>query len=52
MYTDIAIFNTNRPMANRSLFEKFEVRGSLRSDAIVITTDGRTGGQIDIAQMS
>ena len=29
-------------MANRSLFAKFEVRRSLRSDAIVITTDGRT----------
>ena len=31
-----------RPMANRSLFAKFEVRSSLRSDAIVITTDERT----------
>ena len=30
------------PMANRNLFEKFEVRSSLRSDTIVITTDGRT----------
>ena len=37
--TDIAHF---RPMANRSLFAKFEVRSYLRSDAIVITTDGQT----------
>ena len=29
-------------MANRSLFAKFEVRRSLRSDAIVITRDGQT----------
>ena len=29
-------------MANRSLFAKFELRSYLRSDAIVITTDGRT----------
>ena len=29
-------------MANRILFIKFEVRSSLRLDAIVITTDGRT----------
>ena len=33
------IFNTDRPMANRSLFAKFEVHSSLRSDSIVITTD-------------
>ena len=30
-------------MANSSLFAKFEVRSSLRSDAMVITTDERTG---------
>ena len=35
----LRIFNTDRPMANRSLFAKFEVHGS---DAIVITTGGRT----------
>ena len=29
-------------MANRRLFAMFQVRSSLRSDAIVITTDGRT----------
>ena len=29
-------------MTNRSLFAKVEVRSSLRSGAIVITTDGRT----------
>ena len=29
-------------MANRNLFAKLEVRNSLRSDAIVITTDVRT----------
>ena len=29
------------PMANRSLSAKFEVRSFLRSDAIVITTDGQ-----------
>ena len=29
-------------MANRSPIAKFEVRSSLRSDAIVITTDERT----------
>ena len=29
-------------MANINLFAKFEVRSSLRSDAIVITTDERT----------
>ena len=47
------IFNTNLcPVANRSLFAKFEVRHSLRSDTIVITTVGRTDGQTDIAQMS
>ena len=39
------IFNTDRPMANISIFAKFEVRSSLRSDAIVITTDGRTDRQ-------
>ena len=33
---------TDGPMANRSLFAKFEVRSFLRSDVIVITTDGRT----------
>ena len=44
--TDIAY--TDRPMANKSLFAKFEVRSTLRSDAIVITTDGQTY----IAQMS
>ena len=35
-------FNTDRPMANISLFAKLEVRSCLHSDAIVITTDGRT----------
>ena len=34
-------------MANRSLFAKFEVRGSLRSDAIVTTIDGRMDRQTD-----
>ena len=33
---------TDRPMANRSLYAKFEVRSSSRSEAIVITTNGRT----------
>ena len=42
----------DRPMANRSLFEKFEVRSYLRSDAIVITTDRWMDGEADIAQMS
>ena len=42
------IFNTDRPMANISLFTKIKLHSSLRSDAIVITTDGQT----DIAQMS
>ena len=36
------IFNTDRPMADGSLVAKFEVRSSLLSDAIVITTEGRT----------
>ena len=39
--TILPICNTDRPMANRSLFAKFEVRSSLRSD-----------GQTDIAHMS
>ena len=34
-------------MANKSLLAKFEVRNSLRSDTIVITTDGRTDGHTD-----
>ena len=34
-------------MANRSLLAKFEVRSSLRSEAIVITTDARTEGRTD-----
>ena len=34
-------------MAGRSLFGKFEVRSSLRSEAIVITTDGRTDRRTD-----
>ena len=39
---------TDRPMANISLVAKFEVRNSLRSDAIVITTmNGRTDGRTD-----
>ena len=42
LWTDIAIFKTNRPMANRSLFAKFEIRSYLRSDSIMITTNGRT----------
>ena len=42
------IFNTDRPMANISLFTKFEVRRSWRSHAILISTDGQT----DIAQRS
>ena len=33
------IFNTDRRMGNRNLFAKFEVHTSLRSEAIVITTD-------------
>ena len=37
----VDLFNTDRPMANRRLFAKFEVRSSLRSDAIVTTADGR-----------
>ena len=40
LWTDIA--HAKRPMANSSLFAKFEVRSSMRSDAIVITTDRRT----------
>ena len=44
------IFNTDRPIANISLFAKFGVRSSLRSDAIVITMHGRTDGQTDIGQ--
>ena len=47
-------------MSIKSLFAQFEVRSSLRSDAIVITTDvrtdrrtdERTDKQTDIAQMS
>ena len=35
------------PMANRSLFAKFEDRSSLRSDVILITTDGRMDGRTD-----
>ena len=50
--TDIAHFQYQAVMANRSLFAKFEVHSSLRSDAIVTTTDGWTDGQTDIAQMS
>ena len=54
LWTDIAHLQY-RP-ANRSLFTKFGVRSSLRSDAIVIATcagtDGRTEGETDIAQMS
>ena len=34
------------------LFAKFEVGSFLRSGAIVISTDGRTDGHTDIAQMS
>ena len=34
-------------MANRRLFEKFELHSVLRSNAIVITTDGQTDGGID-----
>ena len=52
LWTNTAHFHTDRPMANISLFAKFEVRSSLRSNAIVITTAGRTNGQTDIAQMS
>ena len=44
------IFHSYRHMASRRTFAKFEVHSSLRSDAIVITTDGRTDGQTDIAQ--
>ena len=51
LWTDIAHFQY-RPMANRSLLAKFVVRGFLRSDAIVITTDGRTDEQTDLAHMS
>ena len=50
------IFNTDGPsvgpIATRILFTKIEVRSSLRSDAIVNTTNGRTNGQTDITQMS
>ena len=41
-------FNTNHPMANRSLFAKLEVRSFLSLDAIMITTDEQT----DIVEMS
>ena len=41
LWTDKAHFQY-RSMINISLFANFEVRSSLRSDAIVITTDGRT----------
>ena len=34
-------------MVNISLLAKFEVRTSLRSDAVVITTDVRTDGRTD-----
>ena len=37
----IQAYISDRSMANRRLFAKFEVR-TFRSDAIVITTDGRT----------
>ena len=40
LWTDIAHFQY-RP-ANKIIFAKFEVRSSLRSDAIVITTDRQT----------
>ena len=39
LWTNIAHFQYRYPMANRSLFAKFEVRRFLRSNAIVITTD-------------
>ena len=42
---DTAHFQYLWTMANRSLFAKLEVRSSLRSDAIVITTNGRTDRQ-------
>ena len=48
----IPILYTHRPMANRSLFAKFEVRSTSRWYVIMITTDGRTDGQTDIAQTS
>ena len=35
-----------------NLFAKFDVRSSLHSDVILITTDERTDGQTSIAQMS
>ena len=41
LWTEIAHFQY-RPVANRSPFAKFEVPSSLRSGAIVMTTDGRT----------
>ena len=52
MWTDIAHINTDRPMANRILFAKFQVSSSFRSDAIVTIMDERKDGPIDIAQMS
>ena len=42
LWTDIAHTNTDRHMANRSPFAKFEVHSSLCLDAIVVTADGRT----------
>ena len=45
LWTDRAHFQR---MGNRSLCANFQVCSSLRSDAIVFTTDGQT----DIAQMS
>ena len=38
---------TDRRMGNIRLCAKFEMRSSLHSDAIVITTDGQTDGQTD-----
>ena len=41
VHRSIAI-NSDRLVANRRFFEKFEIRSSLRSDSIVIITGGRT----------
>ena len=43
LWTDIAHFQY-LPTDNRSLFAKFEVHSTLRSDTIVSTTDGQADG--------
>ena len=54
LWTDIAHCSTDLPKANRGLFAKFEVRSSLRSDAVVITTDRHSSNVLEFCadQMS